>query len=237
MQTASSFFEEELSSINLNDARLNKRAFKIGDNLLSNPGSCIQSLTDDKNEARCPYDFFSNPKVNWMHLLLPHRQSTLQRISSNSSEHIYIIQDSTFYNYTSHTAKVDLGVIGKQGSHIQLGLMQHTSFCVDSNDIPLGILELDFMGYEDSQKYSSHRSDFEAIASSRWRRFVSQNIKELKDNKYKQKVILLCDREADFFELHNDLRHGDLKFIIRCKYINRLICQPFTRHLAMGYCG
>ena len=52
------------------------------------------------------------------------------------------------------------------------------------------------MGYDDDKKYFSHRQGFEDITSSRWRRFLDENIKKLKQTN--KEVILLCDREADF---------------------------------------
>ena len=212
------FFDDEFSNIDLNDSRLNNRAISIGNSFIQYPGSCIQEVMLSKNEARCAYDFFSNPKVDWISLIEPHKQKTKQRIVESENEFIYVIQDSTFYNYTNHKAKIDLGVIGKQGSFSQFGFLQHTSICVDSNDLPLGILEIDFMGYDDDTKYTSHREGFEKIASSRWRRFLSSNMEQLKEVKTNKEIILLCDREADFFELHNDLKSSSFKFVIRSKY-------------------
>ena len=216
--SVTSFFDDEFSNINLNDTRLNSRAINIGNSLVQYPGSCIQKVMPSKNQARCAYDFFSNPKVDWISLIEPHKQKTKKRIVESEGDFIYVIQDSTFYNYTDHKAKIDLGVIGKQGSFSQFGFLQHTAICVNSNDLPLGILEIDFMGYDDGEEYNSHRKGFEKIASSRWRRFLSSNIEQLKDVGTNKEIILLCDREADFFEFHNDLNSSVFKFVIRCKY-------------------
>jgi len=218
MMSFTRFFDDEFSNINLNDSRLNSRAISIGNSFIQYPGSCIQEVMLSKNQARCAYDFFSNPKVNWINLIEPHKQKTKQRIVESEGDFIYVIQDSTFYNYTNHKAKIDLGVIGKQGSFSQFGFLQHTAICVDSNDLPLGILEIDFMGYDDDSKYTAHRKGFEKLASSRWRRFVSSNIEQLKDVVNNKDIILLCDREADFFELHSDLSSSPFKFVIRSKY-------------------
>ena len=169
-----------------------------------------------KNDARCAYDFFSNPKVNWLSLLETHQDKTVERINNTRDKHIYVIQDSTFYNYTDHKAKTDIGVIGKQGRLTQFGLLQHTSLCVSAQDIPLGILELDFIGYEDDLKSAPYRQNFPDIASSRWRRFLAETMTKLK--KIEKDVIMLCDREADFFELLNDLYSSSCKYVIRCKW-------------------
>ena len=66
-------------------------------------------------------------------------------------KHVYLIQDSTFYNYTNHKAKIDVGNIGKQHRHTQFGFMQYTALGISAQDVPLDILELDFIGYEDEK--------------------------------------------------------------------------------------
>ncbi|USQ15272.1 hypothetical protein J2N86_15025 (plasmid) [Legionella lytica] len=81
-------------------------------------------------------------------LFNPHQDQTIQRIHEEDAEHIYVIQDSTFYNYTNHSAKIDMGVIGKQGRFTQLGLLQHTALCISQDEKPLGIIALDFIGYD-----------------------------------------------------------------------------------------
>ena len=151
-----------------------------------------------------------------MKFLLAHQNQTIKRINDSVDKYIYVIQDSTFYNYTDHKAKIDLGIIGKQGRIAQFGFMQHTALCVSAGDVPYGILELDFIGYDDDRKYADHRQEFPQIASSRWRRFLVENMAKLKDTS--KDVIMLCDREADFFELLNDLYESEFKYVIRCKW-------------------
>lgn len=213
----SDFFEQEFSTLSINDSRLTRRAIKIGKALIKSPGSCIQEVFDCKNEARCAYDFFSNPKIKWQKLYDPHQNQTVERIKTLNDEHIFIIQDSTFFNYTSHKAKMDLGNIGKQGRFTQLGFLQHTALCISSDEMPLGILELDFIGYEDDPEIFAYRKKFENIASSRWRRFFAENKNRLQT--VNKTIITLCDREADFFEFLSDFKEEkQFKFIIRSKW-------------------
>lgn len=107
-------------------------------------------------------------------LFNPHQDQTIQRIHKEDAEHIYVIQDSTFYNYTNHSAKIDMGVIGKQGRFTQLGLLQHTALCISQDEKPLGIIALDFIGYDDDPKDFSYRHGYDDLASSRWRRFSDE---------------------------------------------------------------
>lgn len=154
----SEFFNNEFSNLDLKDARLTRRAISIGNSLIKSPGSCIQEVFSSKNEARCAYDFFSNPKVGWINMLTNHQAKTMQRIRDSPSDHIYVIQDTTFYNYTSHKAKIEIGTIGKQGRFTQFGFLQHTALCISGDDLPLGVMELDFIGYDDDLKFTAHRA-------------------------------------------------------------------------------
>ncbi|HCU6011347.1 TPA: IS4 family transposase [Legionella pneumophila] len=214
----SEFFNTEFIDLKIKDVRLIKRAKLIGNRLIRSPGSCIQEIFDEKNEARCAYDFFGNPKVKWGLLLNPHQDQTIQRIHEEDAEHIFVIQDSTFYNYTNHSAKIDMGVIGKQGRFTQLGLLQHTALCISQDEKPLGIIALDFIGYDDDPKDFSYRQGYDDLASSRWRRFSDETKNKLQHAD--KKVILLCDREADFFEFLSDFKYDDeqFKFVIRSKW-------------------
>ncbi len=47
------FFDQEFANIKLNDLRPSKRAITIGNNLIENPDSCIQTMVKTKNQARC----------------------------------------------------------------------------------------------------------------------------------------------------------------------------------------
>ena len=89
MKSTETFFGKEFKGLNLKDRRLDKRAITIGNRLLQNPTSCIQSLMNDKDDARCSYDFFSNSKVKWTKLFEPHQQKTVDRTNNSDSGYIY----------------------------------------------------------------------------------------------------------------------------------------------------
>lgn len=210
------YFRDEFQTINSKDLRLTERSISIGETLFQFPGSCIQAIFPSRNAARCAYDFFSNPKVEWRFIFAPHQEKTVTRIQEAPGDFVYVIQDSTFYNYSHHKAKTEIGTIGKQGSHIQFGFLQHSSFCLSEDDIPLGLIDVDFIGYEDEEEKFPYRKGFPPLASSRWRHFLNNTKKRLVNTR--KTPIILCDREADFFELLNDFQDGECCFVIRSKW-------------------
>ena len=105
--SVTSFFDDEFSNINLNDTRLNSRAINIGNSLVQYPGSCIQKVMPSKNQARCAYDFFSNPKVDWIRLIEPHKQKTKKRIVESEGDFIYFLQQSSIFSDKNFLAFLD----------------------------------------------------------------------------------------------------------------------------------
>jgi hypothetical protein len=164
--------------------------------------------------------FFSNPKVSWKELLSSHYKQTVNRINESTSNYIYVIQDSTFYNYTKHKGKTDIGNIGQQWNQTQFGLIQHTAFCITESDGPLGIIAVDFFGYGENFDDTDCPIDYqpleENLASERWCIFLLKAQNRLKE--CGKKIITICDREADSFEfLYNCTKYSAL-FVVRCKW-------------------
>ena len=222
------YFNNEFKDLDLNDKRLNNRAITIGNTLLHSPGSCIQEVFSSKEDARCAYDFFSNPKVDWHSLFLCHQQKTINRIQKDKSDYIYVIQDSCYFNYSKHVAKTDIGTLGKQGSHKQFGILQHSSLCLSSTQVPLGLLSVDFMGYDDPLADFSYR-DIGAPdnMANRWRYFASETDKAFKH--IDKEPIILCDREADTFDILEELTSSTCKYVVRGKW-NRITGKSFRKN-------
>jgi hypothetical protein len=68
----SSWIEEELSSAQFNDKRLNDRFVKIAIDLADNPSELINSASLDWAASKAAYRFFDNPEVDSQKILAPH---------------------------------------------------------------------------------------------------------------------------------------------------------------------
>lgn len=159
--TAEAFFSSELSTLDLRDNRLNKRAKNISVALQHNLTSCIRRLYTDPAEARQAYDFFSNPKVKGSKLLDAHYDQTVERIRSHrASKYILMIQDGMTLDYTGHEAKQELGRIGKIGNKDRYGLIQHSTLCVTEQNEPLGLIDMRLFDYDefDTSVHHAHHA-------------------------------------------------------------------------------
>lgn len=102
------WIENELSSIDLNDARLDKRLLKVGSKLINNPSESIQTAIGSWSNTKAAYRLFDNEKLNEAVMLNVHQEKILERLS-NSTDSIHLaIQDTTKLNYTHHPKNKDL---------------------------------------------------------------------------------------------------------------------------------
>lgn len=150
-------------------------------------------------------------------LLEPHFLKTAERVLLDSNEYVLGLQDSTFLNYTSHKAKIELGRIGKTGKTEQYGIIQHNTLCVTEKNEPLGLLDIQFCDNDqyETDKHRHHRKNEETILD-RWIKAL-RNTRNLLKSSHK-KLITVADREGDFFEfLHELHQHNDL-YVIRAKH-------------------
>lgn len=150
-------------------------------------------------------------------LLEPHFLKTAERVSLDSSEYVLSIQDSTFLNYTSHKAKIELGRIGKTGKKEQYGIIQHNALCVTEKNEPLGLLDIQFCDNDqyDSSEHRHHRK-LEKTILDRWVKALKNTRNLLKD--CSKKIVTVADREGDFFEFLHELKNHDDLFVIRAKH-------------------
>ena len=102
---------ENFSSCELGDKRLSDRALEIGQALAVCFGQALSMVFGDKNALQCAYDFFSNSKTNFLSITAPHREVTLNTISSLGV--VLAVGDKTFLDYKSIVKKREgFGPIG-----------------------------------------------------------------------------------------------------------------------------
>lgn len=161
--------------------------------------------------------FFSNPKVTSAKLIEPHYQQTAKRIKRSTSKYVLALQDQMRLNYTSHSAKTELGRIGKSGKTEQYGLIQHSVLCVTDQNEPLGLIDVKLFDFEDfdTDIHQHHRSIKEK-ATRYWIDALADMRQRL--GECQQRIITVADREGDFYEFLHDLIEANESFVIRAKH-------------------
>jgi len=161
--------------------------------------------------------FFSNPKITSTKLIEPHYQQTSQRIKQNKSKYVLALQDQMRLNYTNHTAKTELGRIGKTKNTEQYGLIQHSVLCVTEQNEPLGLMDVKLFDYEDlDTDIHHHHRPVDTKASRYWLEALADMRQRL--GECQQRIITVADREGDFYEFLHDLAEAKEEFVIRAKH-------------------
>lgn len=150
-------------------------------------------------------------------MLAPHYKQTSARIKDCQSKYILAIQDEMRLNYTSHKAKIDLGVIGKTSKTNQYGIIQHSVLCVTDSNEPLGLMDVNFFDFSefDTTTNRDHRSIKEK-ARCQWIDGLNKMRSRL--GECDKPIITVADREGDFYEWLHPLIIQEEAFVIRAQH-------------------
>lgn len=102
------WIEIEFTSLELGDAKLNKRCRLLLQEFARHSGKTVASSFSNWAKVKACYRFLSNSKVCINAILAPHIDHTLQRIKQHKT--VLILQDSTYLDYNDRpkTTGLDL---------------------------------------------------------------------------------------------------------------------------------
>jgi hypothetical protein len=92
-----SWSEQEFASIDLGDARLDKRAILLAQRLGQKPGASIPGACESWAETAAAYRFLRNEQVDAQDVLAAHAQASLGRIREHRV--VLCLQDTTELDY------------------------------------------------------------------------------------------------------------------------------------------
>ena len=229
------------------DGRVRDRIVRVGRAWEKEFGATIPVMFPDVVERTAVYRLLSNERVTMEHILEPHQERTVDRCRVEPV--VLAVQDTTTVNYDGHNGTQGLVGLGGRGKGVR-GLVAHFGLALTTSGRPLGLFELnaDFRGSETGGGGAS------AKESGRWLRGF-ERARELDAACTSTRVITLCDREGDFWEM---LRQADPQragLLVRSNASNRrkvvgadgatedlwkhVAARPplTTRSLKLGACG
>jgi hypothetical protein len=131
---------QEMKDLTLDEKRLEKRACKIIRDMTQNPTGSIPEFSGDWAATKAAYEFFKNRTVAATQLVKAQCQATVQRIEvlhQSSQATILILQDTSSFDFTSHSATAGLGILDNKNCQ---GFLAHSSLAVTPDQVPLGLL-------------------------------------------------------------------------------------------------
>ncbi|HEM7007533.1 TPA: IS4-like element ISLpn5 family transposase, partial [Legionella pneumophila] len=224
--SSSGWAESEFGIVNFGDKRLSKRLLKIADSFANSPECSINRACDDWHQSKAAYRFFQNDAVSERKILDSHITKTIERAKNYPT--ILAIQDTSYISYKNHKKTEGLGIIAarvrsKTTNFQTHGLVMHTTFAVTTEGLPIGLLDqkissrplLDETVKELKKRSHNIALPIEEKESMRWIESLehSNNYPDLKN----AKVVTVCDREADIYDLFEVASTNQCPFVVRAR--------------------
>ncbi len=125
--------EQEFESLDVGDARLNRRAVLLAERRSQKPGASIPGARGHWREAVAAYGFLGNEEVGWDAVMAAHWDASQKRISQHKV--VLCLQDTTELD---HNGQQIQGLV-PLSYEAQRGLYLHPTYVVTPQREPLGV--------------------------------------------------------------------------------------------------
>ena len=203
---------EEFAGLDFNSSRLEKRFIKTMETLGGQPEKSIWSCSENRAEAKAIYRLLGNDGMDGEEILRAHREPTVRRMIE-SKQTVLAVQDTTSLNYNTREKMEGIGFISDK----TLGVNIHSCIAVTTDGLTLGLLDQRAYNREqakdDSRTHNSKKTRaLEEKESYRWVETFETSTADLPEE---VKVITVCDREGDMYELLDTVEAKKQIFLIR----------------------
>ena len=231
--------QHEFGGAPLGDARLSKRLVSMAAAKAEVPDHAFSGVAKgDWPAVKAYYRLIDQPQesaVTLPNILAPHRGRTVRRMMGQQT--VLCVQDGSDLNYNNLDRCEDLGMIGgNQTGAKSRGLHLHTTLALAPNGLPLGVLRADCKAPKENSPEEERPSH--AIPIEQKKTFVwiehHRNLVELAGQMPQTRLIDVCDREADFFEMFDEQRKNPrVELLIRAKHDRNIGAEPFKLFAAV----
>ena len=225
--------ENEFGGASLGDGRLSKRLVNVAAAKAEVPDRAFSGVAKgDWPAVKAYYRMIDQPEesaINMANILAPHRKRTVRRMEGQKT--VLCVQDGSDLNYNNLDKCKDLGEIGtNQTGAKSRGLHLHSTLAIAPNGLPLGVLRAQCTAPK-AKSPEDDRPTY-AIPIEEKKTFVwiehHRDIVELSSKIPHTRLIDVCDREADFFEMfHEQRKKPGVDLLVRAKYNRNITEEPF----------
>ena len=136
----------EFETIDLGDARRNKRAIRLVERLSAQPAASVPQACGDWADTIGAYRFFDNEAVDWRAILGEHTDCAKTCMAGH--EVMLCTQDTTELDFNGQEASG----LGPLSYEAQRGMYAHPTYAVSTSRELLGVLDARECGYANSGK-------------------------------------------------------------------------------------
>jgi len=230
---AETWAEKEFGGSPLGDERLSKRLVNVASAKAGTPGRAFCGVAQgDAAAVKGYYRMIDKPEdsaVTMDNILKPHRERTMRRMVGQQTA--LCVQDGSDLNYNGLTACIGLGEIGaNQTGANSRGLHLHSTFVISPTGLPLGVLKAQALAPEPKapeDKRPAFTIPIEEKKTFRWIEHHRDMVAAAAEMPH-TRLIDMCDREADFFEMFDEQRRdGSVELLLRAKHDRNIEADPF----------
>ncbi len=232
--------QNEFGGASLGDARLSRRLVNVAAAKAEVPDRAFSGVAKgDWPATKAYYRMIDQPEqsaVSMPSILAPHRKRTVRRMKGQKT--VLCLQDGSDLVYTNLDRCEGLGEIGtNQTGAKSRGLHLHSTFAVAPNGLPLGVLRAQCIAPK-GKSPEDDRPTF-AVPIEEKKTFVwiehHRDLVELASEMPNTRLIDVCDREADFFELFDEQRQNPcVDLLVRARYNRNITEEPFKLFAAVA---
>jgi len=211
--TSVAWAEQEFSGTVLPDQRFRPNLIKMAASLIEQPESSFSSACGE-GVRKAAWRLFSTKELD---LGGGHEATTRARCDSEQT--ILVVEDTTDLNYWNHKATQGLGLLG--GQKTVLGLAVHSALALTESGQVLGVVgEHIWAPTTDGAKRGKlNKIDISEKESYKWLLALGWAKKMFSD--FEGTVIMVGDREADFYEHFIEERPAHLQLLVRVREMKR----------------
>ncbi len=197
--------QTEFGRARLGDARLQARLQGLARDFYARPQAQIPQACGTRAKAKAAYRFFDHERTTMDAILESHYEATAERVRAHRV--VLAVQDSTSLNYDAQPAIQNLGPIGTRAD-AWFGLMVHDTMAFTAQGLALGLLDVQCWA-RDAQDFGKKQRrrevPIEHKESYKWFKSVHAAAR-LQRRCANTMVVSVGDREADIFELFDEVR-------------------------------
>jgi len=230
---------QEFGGAQLGDQRLSRRLVASANIKAKAPSRAFCGAAQgDQAAMKGYYRMIEQPDdsaVTMSSILAPHRQQTARRMMAQKT--VLCLQDGSELNYSNLDSCTGLGELkANQTGAKTYGLKLHSTLAVTSNGLPLGVLKAQCLAPK--PKLADDKRKPSQIPIEEKKTFVwiehHRDLVALASTLPQTRLIDVCDREADFFELFDEQRNNPgVDVLIRAQYDRNLKEPPFKLFAAV----
>ena len=203
---------EEFAGLDFNSSRLEKRFIRTMETLAGQPDKSIWFSSENRAESKAIYRMLGNENLDREEILRSHRQATIRRMVQ-ADKTILAVQDTTSLNYNTQTKMEGIGYISDK----TLGVNIHSCLAVTVDGLVLGLLAQSSYNRtqpkDDTRTHDSKKVRLlEEKESFRWIQTLGASTVDVPPE---VRIVTVCDREGDMYELFDEAEREGKAFLIR----------------------